>query len=96
MLGVCDRVADDLWHRRSAKVGRIETRETNVLQKDLENTSGLFVDETGDTLDTTSTSETTDGGLGDTLDVVAEDLAVTLGTALSETLGRSQQQKGNQ
>jgi hypothetical protein len=27
-----------------------------------------------------------DGGLGDTLDVVAQDLAVALGTTLSETL----------
>jgi hypothetical protein len=39
-----------------------------------------------DTLDTTTTSETTDGGLGDTLDVVAQDLAVALGTTLSKTL----------
>jgi hypothetical protein len=59
---------------------------TNILQKDLENTSSLFVDQTGDTFDATSTSETTDGGLGYALDVVAEDLTVTLGAALSETL----------
>ena len=59
---------------------------TNIFQKDLENTSGLFVDQTRDTFDTTSTSETTDGGLRDALDVVAEDLAVTLCAALSETL----------
>jgi len=39
-----------------------------------------------DTLDTATTCETTDGGLGDTLDVVAQNLAVTLGTTLSETL----------
>ena len=38
------------------------------------------------TLDTTTTSETTNGGLGDTLDVVTQDLAVTLGTTLSKTL----------
>ena len=44
-----------------------------------------FVDETGDTLDTTTTSETADSGLGDTLDVVAKDLTVTLGASLSET-----------
>jgi hypothetical protein len=71
----------------------VEAKDTNILQKDLENTSGLFVDKTRDTLDTTSTSETTDGGLCDTLDVVTEDLAVTLGAALSETLGRSQRPK---
>jgi hypothetical protein len=39
-----------------------------------------------DTLDTTSTSETSDSGLGDTLDVVTKNLAVALGTALAETL----------
>lgn len=39
-----------------------------------------------DTLDTTTTCETADSGLGDTLDVVAQDLAVTLGSALAETL----------
>jgi tRNA A37 threonylcarbamoyltransferase TsaD len=39
-----------------------------------------------DTLDTTTTSETSDGGLGDTLDVVAKNLSVALGTALAKTL----------
>jgi len=57
----------------------------DVLEEDLEYTTGLLVDETGDTLDTTTTSETADSGLGDTLDVVAKDLAVTLGASLSET-----------
>ena len=49
------------------------------------NTTGLFVDQTGDTLDAASTSETTDCGFGNTLDVVVEDLAVTLCAVLSET-----------
>ena len=57
----------------------------DVLKEDLEHTTGLLVNETGDALNTTSTSETADSGLGDTLDVVAKDLAVTLGTSLSET-----------
>lgn len=39
-----------------------------------------------DTLDTTTASETADSGLGDTLDVVTQDLAVTLGATLAETL----------
>ena len=55
----------------------------DVLEEDLEHTAGLFVDETGDTLDTATTSETADGGLGDALDVVAKDLSVTLGASLS-------------
>ena len=39
----------------------------DVLEEDLEDTAGFFVDETGDTLDTTTASETTDSGFGDTL-----------------------------
>ena len=58
----------------------------HVLQEHLENTAGLFVDETGDTLHTTTASQTTDSGLGDTLDVVTKDLPVALSTSLSETL----------
>ena len=58
----------------------------DVLEEDLENTSGLFVDEAGDAFDATSSSESSNRGLGDALDVVAHDLAVTLGAALSKTL----------
>ena len=58
----------------------------DVLEEDLEDTAGLLVDETGDTLDTATTGETADGGLGDALDVVAKDLAMTLGATLSESL----------
>ena len=57
----------------------------DVLEEDLEDTSGLFVDQTGDSLDTTSTSETTDGWLGDALDVIPKDLSVTLGAAFAES-----------
>ena len=56
------------------------------LKEGLEDTAGLLVDHGGDTLDTTTASETANSGLGDTLDVVAQDLAVTLGAALAETL----------
>ena len=58
----------------------------DVLQEDLQHTAGLFVDETRDTLDTTSASKTADGRLGDALDVVAKNFAMTLGASLSETL----------
>jgi hypothetical protein len=57
----------------------------DILQEDLEDTSSLFVDQSGDTLYTTTTSETTDGGLGDTLDVITKDLAMTLGSSLSKS-----------
>ena len=39
-----------------------------------------------DTLDTATTCETTNGGLGNTLDVVTKNLPVALGTTLAETL----------
>ena len=39
-----------------------------------------------DTLDTATASETSDGGLRDTLDVVLQDLAMALGAALAEAL----------
>ena len=56
------------------------------LEEGLEDTTGLFVNHGGDTLDTTTASETADSGLGDTLDVVTQDLTVTLGATLAETL----------
>ncbi|KAJ1375195.1 hypothetical protein SESBI_51282 [Sesbania bispinosa] len=35
----------------------------HVLEEHLEDATGLFVDETGDTLDSATASQTTDGGL---------------------------------
>merc|ERR1712098_86879 len=58
----------------------------DVFQENLEDTSGFFVDQARDTLDTTTTSQTTDGGFGDTLDVITQDFAMTLGASLSESL----------
>ena len=57
----------------------------DVLKENFENSTGLFVDESRDTLDSTTTSQTPDGGLGDSLDVVSQHLTVTLGTSLSES-----------
>ena len=58
----------------------------DVLKEDLEDTTGLLVDEARDTLDTATARQTADGGLGDALDVVPEDLPVALGASLSESL----------
>ena len=58
----------------------------HVLQEGLENSAGLLVDQTRDTLYSTTAGETTDGGLSDALDVVAKNLPVTLGASLSEAL----------
>ena len=58
----------------------------DVLEEDLENATSLLIDETRDTLHTTTTCETTDSWLGDTLDVVTKNLAMTLSATLAETL----------
>jgi hypothetical protein len=58
----------------------------DVLKENLEDTSGLLIDEARDALDTTTAGQTADGGLGDALDVVAKDFAVTLGASLAESL----------
>ena len=58
----------------------------DVLKEHLEDTTGLLVDESRDTLDSSTTRQPPDGGLGDALDVVSQHLTVTLGASLSESL----------
>ena len=43
----------------------------------------ILVDQTRDPLDTAPVRQMSDGGLGDALDVVPQDLVVTLGTSLA-------------
>ena len=57
----------------------------DIFQENFEDTTGLFVDQAGDTLDTTSAGQSSDGGLGDSLDVITEYFSVPLGTSLSES-----------
>src|ERR1043165_1843890 len=57
----------------------------DVLQEDLENAAGFFVDETGNTLDATTTRQTTNGRLRDALDVVAQHLPVAFGASLAQS-----------
>jgi hypothetical protein len=56
-----------------------------VLEEGLEHSSSFFVDEPGNALYTTSTSETANSGLGDALDVVTQDFAVSFSTAFAES-----------
>ena len=58
----------------------------DVLKEDLEDSTGLLIDEAGDPLDSSPPRQTADGGLGDALDVVSQHLTVTLGASLSESL----------
>ena len=58
----------------------------NVLEEHLEHTTSLLVDEARDPLDSTTTCQTTDGGLGNTLDVITQHFAMTLRSSLPQTL----------
>ena len=58
----------------------------DVLKEDLQDTSGLLIDEARNALDTTTACKTSDGRLGNALDVVSEDLAVSLCSALAQSL----------
>ena len=57
----------------------------DVLQEGLQDTSDFFVDKGRDTLNTTSSGQSSDGRLCNTLDVVSQDLSVSLGTTLAQT-----------
>jgi len=57
----------------------------DALEEGFEHAASLFVDHGRNTLDATTTSQTADGGLGDALDVVTENLAMAFGSALSKT-----------
>ena len=58
----------------------------DVLQEHLEDGTCLLVDQTRDTLDSTTAGQTANGGLGNTLDVITQNLAVPLGATLAESL----------
>ena len=56
----------------------------DTLQEHLEHTTGLFVDEARDALHSTTASQSADGGLGDTLNIVTQHFAMTLGAPFAE------------
>jgi hypothetical protein len=58
----------------------------DVLKKDLENTSCLLVYQTGDTFNSSSTCQSTNGRLCNALDVVTKYLTMTLCASLAESL----------
>ena len=57
----------------------------HVLDEYLEHTTGLFVDKAGDTLHTSTASQTPDGRFCDALNVISQDFPVTLGAALAKS-----------
>ncbi len=57
----------------------------DIFQENFEDTSGFFIDQSRDSLDTTSSCKTSDSWLGDTLDVITKYFSVTLGASFSQT-----------
>lgn len=56
----------------------------DILEENLQDSAGFLVDETGDSLHSTSAGQTADSWLGDPLDVVSEDFAMALGASLAQ------------
>ena len=74
-------------NRLTLGVLRVGDRIANyVLKEELENSAGLIVDQARDTLQTATASQAANRRFGNALDVVAQDLAVTLRAALTEAL----------
>ena len=55
----------------------------DVLEEDLENTASFFIDETTDTLHATTSRQTPNRGLRDSLNVIPQNLTVPLRSSLS-------------
>ena len=69
----------------SGVLGVSDRVSDDVLKEYLEDTSGLLVDKSGDSLDSTSSCQSSDCWLGDSLDVVSQNLAMSLGSSLTQT-----------
>jgi len=80
---------DDIHGSDSLPLGMFSVGDSisyDVIQEDLEDSSGFFVNETRDSLDSSSTGQSSDGRLRDSLDVVSKNLSMSLGSSLSKTL----------
>ena len=54
----------------------------DVFEEDLQDTTSFFVDKSRDTFNSSSSGETSDSRLSDTLDVITQDLSMSLGSSL--------------
>jgi hypothetical protein len=86
VLGVGDSVTDDTLKEGLKDTTGLFVNHCFISINANPCTENMAIELTGrDTLDTATTSETTDSRLSDTLDIVTKNLAVTLGTTLSKT-----------
>ncbi len=73
-------------HRLAPRVFRVRNRVPNHwLEEHLQHIPRLFIDQTRDTLHTTTTRQTTDGRLRNALDVIPQNLAMAFRTSLSQS-----------
>lgn len=74
-------------NRLSFRVFRVcDSIADDTFEESLQDATCLFVDHGGDTLDTATTRQTSNGRLSYALDVVTKNLSVTLSSAFSEAL----------
>ncbi|KAG6544032.1 hypothetical protein Mapa_014555 [Marchantia paleacea] len=57
----------------------------HILQKNLQNPASLLINQPADSLHSSSSGQTPDGGLGNPLNIISEHLPVTLGASLAQT-----------
>ena len=57
-----------------------------ILQEYFENSSGLLIDQSRDSLHSASSCQTSDSRLGDSLDVISQNLSVPLSASLAKSL----------
>ena len=80
---------DDVHGSDSLSLGMLcvgDSIPDDILEEYLEHSASLFVNEAGDPLHSSSTGKTSDGRFGDSLDVISQDLTVSLGATLTEAL----------
>jgi hypothetical protein len=79
---------DNVHGRNSLSLGVLGVGDgvtDDVLKEHLQDTTGLFVDQTRDTFHTSSTGQSADCRLGNALDVVTQNFAMTLGSTFAQT-----------
>ena len=80
---------DDIHGSHGLPLGMFSVGDSisdDILQEDLEDSSGFFVDQSRDSFHSSSSCQSSDGGLGDSLDVISKNLSMSLCSSFSETL----------
>merc|ERR1712223_2076706 len=79
---------DDIHCSNSLPLGMFSEGDCitdDIFQEDFQNSSGLFVNKSRDSLNSSSASQSTDSWFGDTLDVISQHLSMTFCSSLSQS-----------